>query len=238
MRATLNDNAREAFQFLMIGAGLVLVGRGLYWAAGRWWQDGDPTALARAAGIFQDGYLVGNDTMVAGGAGIGGRLALAAVMALACGGLLALAGGGMARLARRSPLHVAVRWARAGLLIAGMWGMYAALFLPPRSTRWTEEGPVLRERPALLGELSLPWPARDLILPWRSIGSIHARSIASSFQGCGTMEQVIATSPDGDHVLAAIAPAGSDCESARGDAAANAHALAALLETERIARTY
>lgn len=234
MRAGLDDNAREAFQFLMIGAGLTLLGRAIYWAAFRFWRTSTDPIIADAAEAFQDGYLVGGEVLVAAASGIGGRLALAGVATVVIASMTAALAGVVARLTGAAvPLSHAVRWARIGIVLVAFWGLYAALFLPPRSSHVRPEGLLVQERPALLGTLALPWPAQEATMAWDHLGQAHAHAMMAPAAGCGTELHVMVDHSGGQRTIAALSPGGRDCSMALAQARSDADRLIAALEAYR-----
>jgi len=230
MPTRIDENAQEALQFLMLGSGIVLGSRLLYIGALYFSNSAEPDALQEAISAFGHGYLLsGGRTMVVQGMAPGGRLAMALILSLLGGIALALISAGMARILKANSLRWAVLGARAGLVIAGAWGLYAALTVPPVSTVVREDGILLRSRPAFLGALSWPVPAHETFLSWESIEAIDTRSQASSYEGCGTHEQVVAISGGEYHALAGMTPEGRDCNDALHSARAETKDLVAVL---------
>ncbi len=103
------------------------------------------------------------------------RIALAAVVAVLAGTALG-AVLSVVPFARSSAWRVA-RWSMSTLLA---WGLFAVLFLPPRALSVTPTGLRLSERAALLGQLSLPLPARA-----RSLGRGEVAGIAAHLAPTG-----------------------------------------------------
>jgi hypothetical protein len=231
MRTRIDENAQEALQFLMLGSGIVLGARLLYLGALHFVNSTGPDALHLAIANFDHGYLLGgNSTLVVQGMAPGGRLAMALVLSIIGGIVLALIGGGMARIFKADGRRWAVLGARAGLVIAGAWGVYAALTLPPVCTVVREDGVLLRSRPAFLGALSWPVLPQETFLSWESIEAIETRSVASGYDGCGSHEQVVALSGSSTYALAGLIPEGRDCNEALHSAQAETKDLVIVLE--------
>lgn len=231
MAARLNDNVQEALQFLMLGSGIVLGARLAYLGALHLLVDHTTDPLATTVRAFGRGYLLADaDTIVVLGMNIGGRMALAFVLALMVGILLALLGFVLARMFTRDVLPLTVGLGRAGLLIAGVWGSFAAFALPPVTTTLEAEGLVLSRRPAFMGELSWPLPASKERFAWSEISSIDARTSASSAVGCGSLEEVVATVNGQRLTLAVLVPEGRDCNEALHFARSHTEQLALLIE--------
>jgi len=234
MGMRLNDNAQEALQFLMLGSGIVLGVRLAYLGAVQLLVDRSDDPLAASVQAFNHGYLLADaNTIVVLGMNIGGRMALAFVLALLVGTLLALLGGLLARMFKREVLPLAVGLGRAGLLIAGVWGLFAAFTLPPVTTTVDADGLVLGRRPAFMGELSWPLPASRERLVWSEITAIDARTSASSAVGCGSLEEVVATVNGRMHTIAGLVPEGRDCNEALHFARSHTEQLALMIEDLR-----
>ncbi len=224
----VDDNSQEAFQFLSLGAGIVLLLRLVWWLVDRQLTGGGtgPDDLFEA---LRNGYLVGPDTVVAGGVSLPGRLAIAALTTLAGGLILSVAGGWLARGLHGEPIRAAVRGARWGMLVVGAWALYAVLFLPPVSARISEEGVRIRQRSALLGEVALPLTASERMIPWSELGIVEARTVSSGYQGCNTQEEVVLRMEQEDIVLARIVPGTKDCATSTALARQHMQRLTALL---------
>ncbi len=230
----LNDNFQEALQFLTLGAGIILGTRLAYL--------GGVTVLARRKGDalqeslqpFGHGYLISDpDTWVVQSMNVGGRAALALALAIAMAILMALIATAIARLLNKAALPLATAAGRSGLLIGAIWGLFAALTLPPVTARMNAEGITLESRPALFGELSLPLPASSTTFPWDANSSVSIRSMDTHAVGCGSMEEVILEWNGEIHVLAQLRPEGRDCGEAVQFARAHTEGLAALLDSVR-----
>ncbi len=121
MTVRLNDNAREALQFLLLGAAIILGGRGLYALLDRAWAvDAQSSAWDRATEIFRNGYLVPAGTLVSGGTEMAGRMGLAILGSLGCASTLAILAGVCARALGRTSTKAAVTAGRFGLITAGI----------------------------------------------------------------------------------------------------------------------
>lgn len=170
MKVHLPDTAREAFQFLLLAIGLLLVLRLAYAGLALWKAPPVTTDLALAIDQLRDGYLLSDRlSWPVGGVDLPGRLAVAVLVALGGGITSALLGTGVDRMLGRAGWKSAVLWARIGLVLCGGLGVYSALFVPPVEAAVTEAGIVLRERPRLLGTLGLPFSGDQTLVPMKGV---------------------------------------------------------------------
>lgn len=215
MRARLDDNAQEALQFLLLGAGIILAGRLLHHGLDLAWAPGaDAPAWERAIEPFRHGYLVPRGTLVSTAVDLAARLGVGALLTLVGGGLGALMGSAVARVGGRPALRGTVRGARWGLALAGAWCLYATLALPPRTVRAIEQGLLVRERAAVLNAVALPVPARDHLLPWKQVRGFEHQPEHAPGQGCGTAHAVVAVGAATTDRLAVQVPGGRHCSEA------------------------
>jgi len=239
MAFRLHDNAREALQFLALGVGLVLVLRLLVLAADKSSATPpDAGDLDVALDAFRNGYLwQPAGTLVTGGIAIEGRLALAALVALAAGAIAALVAAGISTLLGRAAGRSAVRAARIAMPLVGAWALFAALLLPPRSAEVDNAHLGIIERPALFGELSLPWPSRVERIPWSAVVAVELRSTQASKEAHGVLEQVVVRVEGEERIIASLAPAGRDRTEALAEARDRTGQLAALLARWSVERS-
>lgn len=230
----LNDNFQEALQFLVLGTGIIMGTRLAYLGGVRMLAPEGSDALHQTLQPFGHGYLLSEPgTWVVQSMSVGGRAALALVLAIALGILMALIATIIARSLRKDALPMAIAAGRGGLLIGAIWGLFAAVAMPPVSVRLSDEGITLQSRPALFGELSLPLPARTNTIPWGPEHSVRTRTVATRSVGCGSLEEVILEWNGETHVLGQLRPEGRDCAVAVHLARTNTESLAALLESIR-----
>lgn len=157
MKLEVPDNAREAFQFLALGVGIVLLLRLIVALVGLWGGGPESEVLSEACAPFHNGYpLVGKHALVVGGVSMIPRLALAVLFVIMSGMLFALIAWPIARLFNRSGLRAAVMAGRTGLLLGGSWAIYCVLCLPAKWTEVKEKELALHDHRAFLGEI--PWP--------------------------------------------------------------------------------
>ncbi|MEO8590884.1 MAG: hypothetical protein ABI432_16020 [Flavobacteriales bacterium] len=229
MRIGLDENTRDALQFVLLGAGILLVLRLLVAGAGLLIDapTGDPDSIIAT---FRNGYLLGDPgVLVTGGMALPGRLAIAGLSALSGGLALAVVFALFARILRRDMRKSAVLGGRTGLLLVALWGLYASLLLPVRSAHISDEGITIKQRGTILDVLILPWRAEELTIPWNSITGIEHRSIASSMPRGGTQELVVVLTGESEHIIAAVTPRGPDLEAATRDAVERTTRLAGSL---------
>lgn len=230
----LNDNFQEALQFLTLGTGIILGTRLAYLGGVSMLAPKRSDALHETLQPFGHGYLLSDpDTWVVQSMNVGGRAALALALAIALSIMMALIATIIARSLRKDALPIAIAAGRGGLLIGVIWGLFAAVAMPPDSVRLSDHGITLESRPALFGELSLPLPARTTTIPWDPDRSVRTRSIATNSVGCGSMEEVYLERNGETHVLGQLRPEGRDCAVAVQIARTNTESLAALLESVR-----
>jgi hypothetical protein len=230
MRFRLDDNSQEAFQFLAIGAGMVLLARLAFWGVDRMVGGHASDALEVAIEATRNGFLLPRNTLVVGASELTGRLAMAALLTLITASLAAAVGGAVAALLGASRTRAAVRSARWALLLAGAWCLYAVLFLPPASTRIDADGLVLTERRMLLGEIAWPLSARSRTLPWHEVDLLQPRSVSTAMHGCGSMEELVLHTQEERLVVARIIPSGGNCADDRAMASMRMEQLASGLK--------
>jgi hypothetical protein len=210
MAVKLDDNAREALQFLMLGAAMVLVVR-LVIGGVQMLPAEDPFLNDLVNGHRNGFLLLDAGSVVVGGLDLTGRLAVALAAALAGGLAGSLVGGALAYLMGRVPLATAVHGARAGMLLVLGFGVCSALFLPARVVQFLPAGIRVLERPALPGGLGLPLPANILLLHWNEIHEVDRRSVSIS-EGCGSREELLVLTPGGRQAIVSTTPSGRNCE--------------------------
>lgn len=176
MKLELGDNTTDGIRFLLVGAGSLLLLRlghlGISHLLG---DEDDPLALACKP--FQYGYWLGDAHTVANtdGGGVGARIALAIVVAVA----MALVIGSLVYLVTRATGRssaMAVGAMRVVLVIALAWWLYAALALPHKHTRFTEEAIECTVRPRAIGALTWPWGAQRYTIPWNEVAAINTHA--------------------------------------------------------------
>lgn len=172
MKWALSDTTQDGIRFLVVGAGSLLLLRLGYLGIGHL-LAGAEDALAQACRPFQQGYWLGDTHRVAhtDGGGVGARLALAVVVAVA----MALGAGLVVYLLGRAvgrSSAAAVRTMRVVLVVTLAWWLYAALAVPRKSTRFTEEGIERTVRMRAIGELPWPWGAERYTIPWNQVPAV------------------------------------------------------------------
>jgi hypothetical protein len=160
MRLRLDDNTRSALHFALLGGAVVLAVRLLAWGGEAVRQLRHPDALSVALRPFQRGYLLADPTvLVDEPTDLPERLAFAFLFSLLLAMFAGLLLGGVLQLAGRGGMRATDAGVRAGrvvLLVATVWTVAVALFLPIRWTRTSEGAVVCMERPSLFGRLALP----------------------------------------------------------------------------------
>ena len=176
VKVHLPDSAREAFQFLSLGIGLLVVLRLAYAGLVLWMHPPVTTPFAVAIDGLRNGYLFGDrQTWSVGGVDLPGRLAVAVLVALGGGIIGAVLGTGLDRALGRAGWKGAVLWARIGLILVGGLGVYSALFVAPTEVALTDAGIAINERPSLFGTLGLPITGVSETIAWQQIGDVVSR---------------------------------------------------------------
>ncbi|MBK7383598.1 MAG: hypothetical protein IPI81_09720 [Flavobacteriales bacterium] len=196
MRFELPDNAREAFQFLALALGAILLLRLAHWGLESGLAPPLTTALSVSIAGLRYGYLIGDhSTWVVGGQDLPGRLALAVLLSLVGG----LGGAALGWLVKRG--WNPKRWrpvvvgARAGIVVSLVCGFACALFVPPVSVSLSDEGPVLIQRPEFFHTLGLPFAPERTLIPWSTV-------IAAEVHTDEQVWMVVLQTPDHGFVVA------------------------------------
>lgn len=210
MKWHLDDTTSDGIRFLLIGAGSLFVLRLVYAGVQHLLLAPLTTDLAACIATFGNGYLLADSTtVVSGGMLVGERLALALVLMVVCTVLVGLIVAMVAKALGKAPTQAAVASARVMLIASGLWWCYAALFAPPRLVRITSDGLQRQQRPAVFGELSLPWIATETMVPWSAVDRVEARGaengsdidrshvVVEAFHGEGRL--LITTTADTSH---------------------------------------
>lgn len=235
MRLGLDDNTRDALHFVLLGSGVMLLLRLVVAGIGLLVRSPPESDLAASIATFRNGYLLSDpDILVSGGMELPGRLAIAAIMCIAVGILAAILCALIARVVRSDVRTAALLGARGGSILALVWGLYAALLLPPKSARINADGITLIERGSLLDGISWPWPGHERSLPWSGMNAIEQRSVAATISGCGSHEQVVLRIGTDEHVIARLTPRGSECRQATREALERTAELATSLNSYRL----
>jgi hypothetical protein len=230
MRANLDDTAREALQFLLLGAGVVLLARLAHAGLVLYLDRSQAGALEAAAAPFGQGYLLpGGRTTVAGAIAPAGRLALGALLTLIAGAVAAVVVGAVVRLARMPLRNTLWPATRAAMALTGLWCLHAVLMLPPAATRITDSGIEVVQRRAFLGQVSWPLPARTVFVPWADITRTATQTTADALAPRGERYEVVVDHRAGSVVVADLAPEGGDASAARHQALEACHQLEAAL---------
>ncbi len=176
MRIQLDDNQRNAFQYLLGGVVVVLVIRGSAWLLKMMGPRLDEEQVA--VGLFQHDYplLSGEWATVATGAGILERLMLAVVVAVgitfALGVVLVIANKARSPLIGRGGMLAM----RATLFVVLAWNTYGVVMLPIKETRPVHDGLLIKERRALVGDIPWPLPATERKIPGAELLRVEAGS--------------------------------------------------------------
>lgn len=223
------SNAQEAVQFLLVGAGIVLVIRLIVAAFGLWGGDASGDALAQACAPFRNGYpLIGPHTVVVGGLPMIPRLAVAVLFMLTMGLLFALVMLPFGGLLKRGALRAAVLGGRIGLVLGSAWAIYALLCLPPQHVVVAQDKLVRYEAPAFLG--TIPWPltSTERAYPWNEVQALEAGGPRNN-----ELPSVLARTADGTFFVARHITVPLDPGPEQAERSADAERLAAALDAFR-----
>jgi len=169
MRMTEDSNAREALQFMALTVSVLVVIALVIGMADRWVPEAPSRAVDHVLMRFRAGYILREPGILVSGAWPRlVRLCFAGCTAL-------IIGLGITLLLRLVPplRDQAWRVGRWTLGAAAIWGVIAVLFLPPRSASAIPNGLRIIERPALFGQLSLPFPQEVVNWERGTIASIR-----------------------------------------------------------------
>lgn len=167
---------QEASQFLILAGGTVALLSGAV-AVAAWVLPEAPTTPVEHVLVHQQaGYILHEPGQLVGDAWPRvARCSLAVVMSVLLGAVV-----GILLTSVRPTRSQAWRMARWSMLAVLTWGLFAVLFLPPRSLAVTSGGLRLLERAALFGQLSLPLPAKA-----RTFGRAEITGIAAHLAPTG-----------------------------------------------------
>ena len=231
MKLELPDNAKEALQFLVLGALAIVALRLLYAGALHALAPDASDGIGTMVAPYRSGYLLHDQhTIVLGGKGLFVRIAVGALFTVASGAVLALLGAIIAKALGGNSQRTAVRSARAGLAVAALYVVVSAFALPPRSIVISKHALILHDRASLMDVLGAPWPCAVDTIALEIVTGIEVREIARSFGACGSDAHVTVTTTMG-RVIDVPPPAGAaSCEEAR----AHADGLAGVIRSHTL----
>lgn len=170
MKLELPDNAREAFQFLAIGAGVVLAIRLAIALVVLIASTTEADPLIAAIANYRNGYaLLDPHTLVVGGMAMMPRVAVAILSIVITALVSSTSGSLISTLIRRSAIKGAVLGARIGMVLSTGWVIYALLALPPVSVQVGAHGLTVVERYSFLGALSYPLGWDERVINWSDV---------------------------------------------------------------------
>lgn len=173
MKWSLGDTTADGVRFLLLGAGALLVMRLLFAGFDHWLNAHPADELAAAIAPFRSGYLsTSTHKLVTDGGEVSTRLAMAIPSSIGAALLTALAIFLCCKVLRKPHQRATSLALRLTLVVALVWFMNAALFIPPRTVLINTQGLDLLTRPALFDRLSLPTPATREHLTWTQVDTI------------------------------------------------------------------
>lgn len=230
MKLHLPDNAREAFQFLALGAGVLLIVR-LAIAALQLAIAPDTTdTLGTATAPFRIGYpFVSESTLVVDSMGAVPRIAIGALFMLIIGALLALVALPIGAATKWGALRACVFGARIGLVLGGAWSVWCLLAFPAHHVVVSDTGLMRHDSHAFFGVLALPFTEVERSNPWQAVQALSHTARAVSDHHCGELEEVRVLLPEGSVVIACTAPDDGECATVLAQQKARAESLLNIL---------
>ena len=210
----LDDNTRTAFHYLGLASVLLLIVLFVAWIFSLVTPTGDPSLLP-----FKQGYLLlPANTVAIAQDPLGSRLAKGFLMACMVAILLA----GLAALIARSMSYTSTPWAaRIGtwsFILLLLWATISACFLPKQITTLDMAGRVLgiTHREPIIGDLTLPFAANTVEVPFERIGSIGAAFGYDGDQMCEHADMIMLTMrpPETAWTISQLPGEGEACPSA------------------------
>lgn len=202
MKLELPDDAREAFQFLALGIGSLLLVRIVYLAAEHWIAPAADDALGQLLLPFKRGFLIADPhTLVAEQSSPAGRLCRAVLL-----GIMAGAATGLSAFVIHRALKVGsnASWlaARVGFILCTLVGIWSAIACPPQLLRLDSHGTHVTVRPEVLG-LALPYPIERFELPFTGseITQRHGTLGDGSSITMGSSGEVVVIEPVGSDAM-------------------------------------
>lgn len=233
MKWELEDNTQEAFQFLMLGAGIVLAIKALVIGAGYLFDSGTGSQIEQITSLYRANYLLSEkNVIVIGGMELFGRLAVAFLLSIGTGITGSLIGLIIAKTVRRSALSFAVAGARFGLVITGSIVLYSALFLPPSSVVISDQGALFRSRISIADAISIPFTAQEVHVSWSEVRSVVHEQIPMEMQACGIIDRVVLIQNGTKRIFVEGRPQGSNCMEAIAAAQERSRTLIVMLTEE------
>lgn len=201
MRFELPDNAREAFQFLAIGGGVVLAIRLAIALIVLIASSTDVDPLVAAIANYRNGYvLLAPHTLVVGGMAMIPRVSVAILFIVVSAMITAICGSLISTLISMSAIRGAVLGARIGLILSTGWVIYALLALPPVSVQVTASGLTVVEQHSFFGALSLPFIRNENVINWTDVEVISDLPGKDPNARDNTQAVMVSTSTDRFHI--------------------------------------
>lgn len=226
MKLQVPENAREAFQFLALGAGALLVLRLVITLLGSIIGDNPAEELGMATAPYRAGYpLLREDTLAIETAGAVPRMAMAGLFTLLAGGLLALLALPVGAISKWGPLRASVFGARTGLVLGGVWAIWCLLAFPAHRVVVTDAGLVRYDSRTFLGMVAIPFTQVERTNTWQEVQALGSGGPTAPTMRCGELEEVHAMLPEGRVIIACAPPGAGECTAVRAQQKANAERL-------------
>ncbi|MBK9175494.1 MAG: hypothetical protein IPM46_03990 [Flavobacteriales bacterium] len=214
MRIGLPDNAREAFQFLALGAAVVLAVRLLVLLLASGSGSANEDNLQSAIAPFRNGYpLLAADTFPMRNVHPAPRIAEGGLFTLLSGVLCAVPCL-LVGLFRTDLLRKAVVYGgRIGLILGGAWAIWCICAQPASTCAVGSSGLVLRGSVTLMRAIPLPFTMFDHRIDWGHIQAINRTERVHSMD-CGTTQHLQVQLANETIIIAESQRPEEDCEAA------------------------
>jgi hypothetical protein len=202
MRRQLDDNTRSALHYLLLGIALTIVLR-LAWTSLYAMAYAGLSDLERP---FRWGYLgLGPSAVVVASTGPVERLFTALLVAVAVAAMAALAWACTAATGRAKRFGRMFRLTALLLLPVAVW---AALFAPPKSTRFTRDAVFLEYHRTFIADLPIPFSGARQGLGRGEVKDITWRQGAPVRGQAGYVAEILLRTAHGEEVIATAATDG------------------------------
>ena len=174
MRLNLDDNQRNAFQYLIGGVVVVILLKGVAFITDRVGPTLSPDQLALRP--FQQGYplLRGELVTVSTSTGLTERLVLAVVLSVGITFVRAFLRAAITRALGKRAGRTGMFVTRAVLLVTFSWSTWAAFLLPLKETRITAGELILNERHSAVGDIPWPFTFHQVVVPGHDVLRLEA----------------------------------------------------------------
>lgn len=204
MRLNLDDNERNAFQYLIGGVVVVILLKGVAFITDRLGPALTPDQMALRP--FQQGYplLRGELATVSTTTGLTERLVLAVVLSVGITFLWAFLLAAITRALGKRAGRAGMFVTRAMLLVTFSWSAWAAFLLPIKEARIETGKLILSERHAAVGDIPWPFTLHQVSIPGHDVLRLEAGS-QHPVMGCDGTAWVDAVTTEGQQRVGTVA---------------------------------